>query len=78
MKIPNRILAEFLVSGGFAILFAVTILVPDWIEAVFGVDPDMGNGELEWAIVVAAGLLSLLFAALGRFEWVRRCRLSNI
>jgi hypothetical protein len=77
MKSRSRIPTEFFLSAGFAVLFAATLVVPDWIEAVFGVDPDGGDSELEWAIVVVAGALSLLFAALGRFHWVRARRLSG-
>lgn len=35
-------------------LFAVTLLCPDWIERVFGADPDGGGGLDEWFVVVAA------------------------
>ncbi len=49
----------------------LTLLLPDWIEIVFGVDPDSGSGLLEWTLV---GLLAAVTAALGvaaRVEWVR-------
>src|ERR1051326_2440338 len=35
------------VSGA---LFVLTLTVPDWIEAVFGIDPDGGNGALEFLL----------------------------
>jgi hypothetical protein len=31
--------------------FVITVLVPTWIEEVFGVDPDGGSGALEVAIL---------------------------
>jgi hypothetical protein len=54
-----------------AALLVLTLLVPDWIEAVFGIEPDEGNGSLEWAI--AGGLLAVTIAAsaLARIEWRR-------
>ena len=56
--------------GAFSgVLCVLTLLVPDWIEAVFRVNPDRHSGAIEWAI--AAGLL---VAAVGvglqaRREW---------
>ena len=33
------------------LLFVATPLWPEWIEIVFGVDPDYGNGSIEWLIM---------------------------
>jgi hypothetical protein len=54
-----------LAAGFFAVLAAIW---PNWIEA-FGVDPDRGDGSLEWAIpiVLAAAALALGFVA--RRHW---------
>ncbi len=41
------------ITGCLAI---VTLFWHDWIEAVFGVDPDRGNGSAEWLIVADASL----------------------
>jgi hypothetical protein len=38
-------------------LFVITLLWHDWIEIVFDVDPDRGNGSLEW--MIAIGLFAL-------------------
>ena len=67
----TRIRAEIALSAVLLIGFVGTLLVPDWIEAVFGADPDKGSGQLEWAIVIVVGLIGLFFAWLARFEWVR-------
>jgi hypothetical protein len=56
-------------------LFVLTLLVPDWIEAIFGVDPDRRSGSLEWAISGLLLVASLLAGALARLEW-RRPRLA--
>ena len=42
-----------------------------WIEIVFGVDPDGGDGSLEWFIVAALALVAVIFAAMARVEWRR-------
>ncbi len=52
-----------------ALLGAATILTaiwPDWIEGLFGFDPDGGNGTAEWWIVAALAVTTLAVAALAR------------
>ena len=52
-----------------AILGIATILTavwPDWIEGVFGLDPDGGNGTTEWWIVVVLAVATVAVAALAR------------
>jgi len=61
------------VSGGCATgLVAVTTLVSrEWIELVFGVDPDHGSGTLEWAILVALAAIAIASLSWARSEWRR-------
>lgn len=58
-------------GAGSMAAFVLTLLVPDWIEVVFGVDPDHHSGAWEW--VISAGLLvaAVVFGALARREWRR-------
>ena len=52
-----------------AILGMATILTavwPDWIEGLFGFDPDGGNGTTEWWIVVVLSVATIAVAALAR------------
>ena len=61
---PRRLPSVELGCAGIAaVLFVVTALWKDWIEILFGVDPDAGSGALEWMIptlfLVAALLLSV-------------------
>ena len=67
----TRARAEIVLSGIFAVAAAGTAVVPDWIEAVFGVDPDHGSGTLEWALVVVLGLAAIGAALLGRRDYLR-------
>jgi len=43
----------------------------DWIEIVFKVDPDHGNGSLEWVIVAGALVFALVFSISAGREWRR-------
>lgn len=52
-----------------ALLLVLTLIWRDWIEIVFGIDPDRGSGELEWAIVAACALAALIAGALARADW---------
>ncbi|GAA1109805.1 ABC transporter permease [Kitasatospora arboriphila] len=53
------------------LIFIVTLAWPDWIEQVFGVDPDQHSGALEWVIVALAFCATIGFATLARGEWRR-------
>jgi hypothetical protein len=55
-------------AGPLAIL---TVFWPDWIEAVFRVDPDQGSGALEWVVVVGLALVAVVASFLARREWAR-------
>jgi DMSO/TMAO reductase YedYZ heme-binding membrane subunit len=55
------------------ILAVVTLFWHDWIEVVFGVDPDRGNGSLEWLVLLILLLVTFTLAVCARLEW-RRAR----
>jgi hypothetical protein len=56
-----------------SILFVITLVQRDWIEIVFGVDPDNRNGTLEWLIVGALLVVTIMLFTLASYEW-RRAR----
>jgi hypothetical protein len=53
------------------LLAVVTVIWHDWIERVFGVEPDQGSGALEWLIVGMAFAISIGLALVARLEWRR-------
>jgi hypothetical protein len=73
--------ARFWIEAGLAlvtaVLFVVTLVSPEWIEILFGVDPDGGSGALEWGIVVFLLMATVLFGALARVEWKRRVAIES-
>ena len=55
-----------LVTG---ILFVITLVQRDWIEIVFGVDPDSQSGALEWLVVGALLVATIALFLLAGYEW---------
>ena len=47
-----------------ASVLVVTLYWKDWIEAIFGVDPDRQSGALEWAITLALAAMAVAFTVL--------------
>ena len=60
-------------AGGLTVL---TALWTDWIEIVFGVDPDNHSGSLEWLLTSCMLALALGCSIAARYEW-RRARPSG-
>ncbi|WP_200952502.1 hypothetical protein [Agromyces sp. Soil535] len=56
---------EYILGAVFVVLAILTLVNPEWIEAIFKVDPDRGSGALEWFIVAIFGVLAVVAAALG-------------
>lgn len=54
-----------------ALLFLLTLITREWIELIFGVDPDRGSGALEWAIALTLLAVAALSFALAHREWNR-------
>jgi hypothetical protein len=61
--------AESILGTFTGILFMVTLLSRDWIENILHVDPDRGQGWVEWLIVVALAFVTVGLGALARAEW---------
>jgi hypothetical protein len=57
-----RLWLEAALAAGTGILGVLTLFWHDWIETVFGVDPDHGNGSLEWIIAFALLAIALAFS----------------
>jgi hypothetical protein len=62
---------ETLLSGAALVLALLTLAWNDWIELVFKVDPDAGNGSLEKALVAVLLVTAVVSGWLARTEWRR-------
>ena len=73
----NALRRRFWLEAGMAtvtsILFVITLVQRDWIEIVFGADPDNRNGTLEWLIVGTLLVVTITLFTLANYEW-RRAR----
>jgi hypothetical protein len=72
----DRVGLRFWTETGLALLSSIlalaTIVHRDWIETVFGVDPDQHSGAVEWLIVLVALGIAVTAATMARREWLRR------
>jgi len=75
-KARVRFWIEVILAAVTAALLLLTLISREWIEEVFGVEPDAGSGALEWAIVVALALATVAFSLLARAEWKRGAALK--
>jgi hypothetical protein len=57
------------------ILLVITLVRRDWIEVVFGIDPDNSSGTLEWLILAALLVVTITLFTLASYEW-RRTRVA--
>ena len=70
-KARVRFWIEVILAAVTAALLLLTLISREWIEEVFGIEPDAGSGALEWAIVVALAVATVAFSLLARAEWKR-------
>lgn len=72
----NRQRAETVLAGLCGALTVITLVWPDWIEAI-GFDPDGGDGGAEWYLVACLGLLTVSWVALAHREFTRQHVISR-
>ena len=75
LAVKRRLRIRFFIEIGLGITSAVlsllTFVKRDWIEALFGIDPDHGNGIVEWLIVGGFLFTTLMLFSLAQYEWRR-------
>lgn len=59
-----------------AALTVLTLTTPAWIEVVLPLDPDGGDGSVEWGLTASLLVATVLCAVLARHE-VRRVRVGR-
>jgi DMSO/TMAO reductase YedYZ heme-binding membrane subunit len=67
-----RFWIEAALATASGLLFVLTLVWRDWIEATTGYDPDHHAGSAEWAIVAVLLVAMLVFSLLARMHWKKR------
>jgi hypothetical protein len=70
-KARTRMWIELGLAIATGALLILTLISREWIEEIFGVDPDGGSGALEWLIVAGLAIATVSFSLLARAEWRR-------
>ena len=68
-KTRRRFWVETVLAATTGFLFLLTLTWRDWIESVFGWDPDHHNGSLEWLLVAALLAATVALSSAARLEW---------
>jgi hypothetical protein len=58
----TKLYATTTVAAG--ILAVATLVVHDWAEILFGIEPDQGSGSFEAIVTLTIGIVSIVFLAL--------------
>jgi hypothetical protein len=69
MQVRARFWVETVLAALAAGLFVLTLVSRDWIERIFCVEPDEGNGSLEWLITGGLIGLGVVLGAAALVEW---------
>lgn len=76
MGVRARFWLEAILAAVTGALFVLTLYSRDWIEEIFHIEPDEGNGSLEWLIVIVLLVATIALIAAARSEW-RRGQISS-
>lgn len=59
-NLPLRFWMQSALAALSAVLFVLTLITREWVEALTGFEPDNGNGTFEFALAIALFALSVL------------------
>ena len=71
-----RLAAEVVAAAAGIVATTLTLLRPDWIEILFGFDPDHHSGSAEWLMVGFFLAVVAIAGTTASFEW-RRLRAAS-
>ena len=68
-QIPGRFWWQLLPALASSTALVLTLIEPDWIEQVFSIEPDGGDGSAEWGLSLALLIATCTFIALAGRTW---------
>jgi hypothetical protein len=74
-RLARRIWVETALGLISAALLALTLLMPHWIELLFGSAPDAGDGSAEWQLALSFAAISVVMFGLAGRTWRNHIRL---
>jgi hypothetical protein len=70
-RLRRRLRIEVVLAVSSAALCILTLVTPEWIEALTGLEPDSGSGALEWVIAGIFLVAAVVSAVLARRDYRR-------
>lgn len=70
-RVPIWFWVKTLIGFVTGVLFLTTLFARDWIETLFGWDPDQHSGSVEWLLVVGLFVVTVMLFTSARIEWRR-------
>jgi hypothetical protein len=70
-RLRRRLRIEVVLAVSSAVLCILTLVTPEWIEALTGLEPDSGSGALEWVIAGIFLVAAVVSAVLARRDYRR-------
>lgn len=70
-RLRRRLRIEMVLAAISAALCVLTLVFPEWIEALTGLEPDAGSGALEWIITGVFLVGAVVAAVLARRDYRR-------
>ena len=71
MRMGRIFWVELIAGATSAVMLAVTLVWPQWIETILDVDPDGGSGETEWELTVGLCIVTVVMFIAAHREWRR-------
>jgi hypothetical protein len=69
-NIRKRFWIEFGLAASSGVVLVLTLVRADWIESLFGLNPDHHDGSLEWEVQVLLLIATVTFSVVARLKWV--------
>ena len=76
--LPARVWVELALGLTSSALLVLALLSPHWMELLFGLAPDAGDGSAEYGLALVWAAVSLLMFGLAGYTWKKQIRTSSI